>query len=271
MRLMVFLVVPVHAAVVIGLFLGAPALWRATTGGDVAAAALLVLAAGVALVGIRPTLAVLLAAGARVVGARLPRLGAGLWAAAIRTAPAFLRRSLVTTLGTGVVVLGIAGGAHASPAWPTTPEVPTPTLAEPREPLPVASPAWPVSSPVKADDQPVKADDQPVKADDQPGPVDDPAHAPEAPAPSTPHADNDTTAEEYVVEAGDSLWGIADALVADGAGEEGSTGSGETDATARAVARLHELNRAVIGADPDLLVPGQVLRVPAAATPGDAT
>ena len=57
----------------------------------------------------------------------------------------------------------------------------------------------------------------------------------------------------YVVQPGDTLWDLA----------EGEIGE---DATARAVSaywqRIHRRNRAVVGTDPDLILPGQQLRVP---------
>ncbi|WP_286176069.1 hypothetical protein [Arthrobacter sp. NEB 688] len=62
-------------------------------------------------------------------------------------------------------------------------------------------------------------------------------------------ADRDTV----VVHRGDSLWTLAARHL----------GSGATDAEiARAWPRWYAANRALIGADPDLLLPGQVLRAP---------
>lgn len=57
----------------------------------------------------------------------------------------------------------------------------------------------------------------------------------------------------YVVRGGDTLWDIAAA----------DLGAGADDAlVATHWRRIHELNRAVIGADPDLIHPGQRLRLP---------
>ncbi len=60
-----------------------------------------------------------------------------------------------------------------------------------------------------------------------------------------------------VVRAGDSLWGIADRLL-DRAGP-----AHDQLTVARTWTRLYALNRATIGPDPDLIQPGQILRVPA--------
>ncbi|GAA2218710.1 hypothetical protein GCM10010413_05630 [Promicromonospora sukumoe] len=75
-----------------------------------------------------------------------------------------------------------------------------------------------------------------------------------------------TDERTVVVEAGDTLWSIA----ADGIAREADTRAGAgaragTPAAAEivdAVGRWHEVNRAVLGADPDLVRPGMVLREP---------
>lgn len=61
-------------------------------------------------------------------------------------------------------------------------------------------------------------------------------------------------APRVVVRPGDCLWTITAGLLGPGADDA---------AVARAWPRLHRLNRAAIGADPDLLLPGASLRVPA--------
>lgn len=59
-----------------------------------------------------------------------------------------------------------------------------------------------------------------------------------------------------VVRDGDTLWAIAQRHL-------GAAGDGAGDgAIGRACSRLYELNRAVIGDDPDLIHPGQRLRLP---------
>lgn len=89
--------------------------------------------------------------------------------------------------------------------------------------------------------------------------------APSSGAPVTPDASPAGTAapgaasaSTVVVVTGDSLWGIAQRTLG-------------ADATDQEVAaewpRWYAANADVIGADPDLVVPGQVLRVPGTATP----
>ncbi len=71
-------------------------------------------------------------------------------------------------------------------------------------------------------------------------PVDSPMRIPHVPASST-------------VSPGDTLWGIAQQLLP----------AGVSDAEVAATVRLlHAVNRAVIGPDPDLIEPGQRLRLP---------
>lgn len=56
-----------------------------------------------------------------------------------------------------------------------------------------------------------------------------------------------------VVQDGDTLWAIAQRQLG---------AASDDDAVGRACARLYDLNRAVIGDDPDLIHPGQRLRLP---------
>ncbi|MGR6965873.1 hypothetical protein ACU610_15545 [Geodermatophilus sp. URMC 61] len=98
------------------------------------------------------------------------------------------------------------------------------------------------------------------------GPVTDwpeaPAPTPAPPAPSAPAAVPDWPAPvhgEHVVLRGECLWDIAAADLAR------RTGGTPTDAeAATAVDAWWHTNAAVIGPDPDLLLPGQVLRPPPA-------
>jgi hypothetical protein len=107
----------------------------------------------------------------------------------------------------------------------------TPAFATATEPVAAAAPDWPPAA--AAPDWPEAAPAEP--APDWPTPVDG----------------------EHVVLRGDCLWDIAAAhLTAD-------AGSPPTDAAiADAVATWWTTNRSVIGPDPDLLLPGQVLHPP---------
>ncbi len=85
--------------------------------------------------------------------------------------------------------------------------------------------------------------------------------APAAPAPAPPAAVPDWPAPapgEHVVLRGECLWSIATADL------RARTGTDPSDAEVTvAVGRWWAANAAVIGTDPDLLLPGQVLRPPA--------
>lgn len=74
--------------------------------------------------------------------------------------------------------------------------------------------------------------------------------------PSRPAGSLEPAAPIHVVRPGDSLWAIAQDLLPHASAAE----------VARLIARLHEQNRAVIGADPDVLVPGQRLVLPGLST-----
>ena len=58
--------------------------------------------------------------------------------------------------------------------------------------------------------------------------------------------------ERHVVVEGDTLWGVAATILR----------TGDPQRIARYWPRLHRANRAVIGPDPSLLLPGQVLEIP---------
>ena len=69
--------------------------------------------------------------------------------------------------------------------------------------------------------------------------------------PRTP-ADDPAPRTEVVVAPGDSLWSIAAAQRSEASAAD----------LARDVATIHRENRAVIGADPDLILPGSRLEIP---------
>jgi nucleoid-associated protein YgaU len=90
------------------------------------------------------------------------------------------------------------------------------------------------------------------------------AVSPPAPSAASPSVDPvpDWAAGEHVVVRGDCLWDIAAADL------RTRTGSDPTDDdVARAVEAWWTANADVIGPDPDLLLPGQVLRAPVTPTP----
>ncbi|MBM6404393.1 LysM peptidoglycan-binding domain-containing protein [Phycicoccus sp. CSK15P-2] len=150
---------------------------------------------------------------------------------------------IVRQVAAAVIGLGVgagAGGAHAAPAPVTAvaPQAPSPAGTSTSTSTPLPDPGW---------------------AD-----TPDPGWTP-APPTVRPQADltvlgsraHGATTDEVVVRRGDSLWAIAARHL----------GEGATDAeVAEAWPRWHAANRAVVGPDPDLLRPGQVLRVPEAAT-----
>ena len=159
--------------------------------------------------------------------------------------PAPLRRFLTATV-TGAVIVGAALPAAADevyPGWaPTEPVAsgsPTPGAASP-SPSPVA--VEPVGTGVAATVEPATPH----------SPRD---HAPSTHAPSSQAPSNDApvATSTHVVERGDSLWRIAEQRLG-------------SDATAAQVARawpiIYQANRATIGGDPGLILPGQVLTIP---------
>ena len=76
------------------------------------------------------------------------------------------------------------------------------------------------------------------------------APSPDELLPSTPAS---TPAGTVVVRAGDSLWNLA---------RQHATDPGSDREVARLTQAWHETNRAVVGPDPDVLRPGQVLTIP---------
>jgi hypothetical protein len=90
------------------------------------------------------------------------------------------------------------------------------------------------------------ADPVPASAPDWPAAATDPA--PDWPAP---------TEGDHVVVPGDCLWDVAAARLGTGSGRPPTAAE-----VADAVAAWWTVNRAVIGPDPDLLLPGQVLHPP---------
>ncbi|WP_375476847.1 LysM peptidoglycan-binding domain-containing protein [uncultured Jatrophihabitans sp.] len=224
----------------------------------------------------------LLAAG----GARLPGLGGR--AARVLccvTLPAVLRRVLVGSAGLGIALApaaalaappgtpGPAPSPAAAPSWPLRPAS-THTLGPPSWPTRAANSAHasrpgptPVPTPTPTPTP------TPVST---PAPTPTPttgrtsARTPHLGHPATPHPGPTAPASAsarpgrpaVTVQPGDSLWLIAQRRL----------GRSATPArTAVAWPRWYAANRAVIGDDPDLVLPGQALRAPASAVPGPPT
>jgi nucleoid-associated protein YgaU len=149
--------------------------------------------------------------------------------------PRAWRRLVLLACG-GALTLGVALPAHAV----TTADEPTADAGRPT-PAEVAATILP-----RLDGLPLPR--RPVVSGVVAGTTTAPTTAPTtATAPAVPRA------REVAVRPGDTLWAIAAADLGPAAG---------TTAVARHCAELHRLNREVVGADPDLVLPGQRLRLP---------
>ena len=143
--------------------------------------------------------------------------------------PAGARRSAGLLLGLGLGVAGpVAGVTVTVVTAPVAVAAPAPSGGVPDWPGPVASTPSGVATPSPVPDWP--ADRSPLA---EPG--------------------------SHVVVRGDCLWRIAEARLLDRTGRPPTAGE-----TARAVQAWWTANADVIGPDPDLLLPGQVLRAPEA-------
>jgi len=127
-----------------------------------------------------------------------------------------------------------------------------------------ASPAG--ASPATRSDGPVATDPAPRAADldldglpypDRPSGTDRPA-VPRPPV-SAPPGGPAAGAAPYVVRPGDSLWTITERTLA---GRAPVVAALPVDEVACAVRATYDRNRAVVGDDPDLILPGQQLRLP---------
>ena len=213
-------------------------------------------------------------------------LAPGIVGDAARTAsavltPRLLRRSVAFVLGVGVVA-GLAPGASGAaapvsrvlvaatplpdpgfaplpdPGWSAPTERPrTATRSEGASPVPTQSPTpSPTPTPSPSPTRSAPSAPEPTRSSPGPGWV--------PPAPTVrPQPDvrllgpTPASAEpgEVVVRRGDTLWAIASRHL----------GPHPSDAEiAQAWPAWHDANRHVIGDDPDLLLPGQVLRSPRA-------
>jgi hypothetical protein len=173
-------------------------------------------------------------------------------AAAGKLSPGFMRRLALAAVGLQLITAQLATAA-TPPALPGTDSSPrtavsaawTPTsdasFADPADTVPAAMPPEPPPSPSGP-----AADPQwkPLRPVVEPGPLASRQLRPQEPA---------AARTEVTVRAGDSLWSLS-------AAELGAFAS-DVD-IAIEWPRLYQANRPVIGENPDVLLPGQVLRLP---------
>jgi LysM domain len=179
-------------------------------------------------------------------GTVLPGLPGRLAGALVRVVvPRTLYRLAAGAAGVGVFLAPLAAEAARTPAPRGT--------ARPTVP-PVSAPGWSTSDPLPAPAWPSTTPGPGAPATGQ-------RPAPPAPSPeyrARPPADEDTGPRHaraaVVVRPGDCLWRIAARQLPPPAAAA---------RIARSWPRWYAANRAVIGADPDHIVPGQVLRAPA--------
>ncbi|PRZ04899.1 hypothetical protein BCE75_109138 [Isoptericola sp. CG 20/1183] len=171
-----------------------------------------------------------------------------------RWAPAIVRR-----LARGAVGAGLGAGLLLAPGAAHADEAPTPAAT----PAAVLELGWEatgdstdaVSASAEVLPGPATAAEpalpqEPGKDPEGAGPVDEPSPAVGS-AQRTSHQDDG--ADEVVVVRGDTLWAIA---------ARGLPDDAPPADVLRAVTSWHDANRDVIGDDPDVVLPGQVLRAP---------
>jgi hypothetical protein len=156
-------------------------------------------------------------------------------------APELVRRTAALLLGVSVLGACGPGGAATGEAAPTTVAAPVAAAADP-----APDPEWLTSVEPKA----ALVGGGPPAPEWTPAPV---RALPPVTLAAPRTTGGQTTPQEVTVHRGDTLWGLAAAhLSANAADAE----------IAEAWHRWWALNRDVIGADPDLILPGQVLLVP---------
>lgn len=170
--------------------------------------------------------------------------------------------SLVTALGTLLLALAVAGptGAQAAPPGPVATDD---CLLTPC-PEPVAAPQVPAAPAAPGTDEPPVpgwTPTRPAQPASQVAAWDLVTQAGALRPPQTRAAPS----AEVVVRSGDTLWSLATRQLQE-LDRTDAHGTIEDATVARAWPVWYELNRDVIGSDPDLLLPGQRLRVPDAAS-----
>jgi hypothetical protein len=192
------------------------------------------------------------------------RVGRAARAVSALVTPVLVRRALGLLLG-----VGVAGGLGQGVATAARPDVvASPTTPSPRPAArPLPDPGWLVAPPV-ASPQHTSAPEDGAGPDPAWAPAGVPGWVPEAPTvrpqpdvrvlSPRPRRTDAGTPTEVVVRRGDSLWSIAARQL----------GPDPSEAEiAEAWPAWYAANRVVIGPDPDLLLPGQVLRAPEVVRP----
>ncbi|MFN2560961.1 MAG: LysM peptidoglycan-binding domain-containing protein [Jatrophihabitans sp.] len=238
-----------------------PHAWVTAAGSDRALAEL----AGAALWVAAAWLAVGLAAG---LAAWLPG-PAGRCAGRIGRAllPRALRGLIAGSAGLGILLAPVAGAA-TTPAGPAGPTGPGSSGAPASHASSIPAPAWPVSPADGVSGEPSRppappttsvpapvwpssagpTPTTPLTSTDQPAPT---------PGPQVPASTSTAQARRVRVEPGDCLWLIASRRL--GPGASAAQVSAEWP-------RWYAANESVIGADPDVIRPGEVLHPPSAGT-----
>ena len=248
-----------HIALTLCLWASAPELMTALGHGDIGAAVVLLAGGAAVLAGARLTCATLLSCLAHAAGLFGRTAAQRCAQAAIAMSPVRFRRvfaascaGLILT-GTGFATAAAAAPDAPSPDWPTRP-------AESSTAAP-SSPGWPTRSPdaPPASPTPAPEDSTSSPADDEnpttPYPDDSTPRPGTSGTDSGPDADDHTDSprpETATVSAGDSLWTLA---------AEHYTGASSAELIDR-VEAIHSANRHIIGADPNLIMPGQRLEMP---------
>jgi hypothetical protein len=187
----------------------------------------------------------------------LPGMAGGVARALTRgLLPAGVRRAAALALGVGLVTSGpLLAGCTTGPAQPGTGVTLAAATVDavPDRPVAEAAPATTSAGPVRDWPDASPAPEPPTSRPSVPEP------SPPAPSTSDPVPDWPLPAPgDHVVLRGECLWGIAAGDLRAHLAREPAD-----DEIAAAVHAWWQANATVIGPDPDLLMPGQVLRPPA--------
>lgn len=174
----------------------------------------------------------------------------------IMVVPRALRGSLLAALSAGLA-LGPVVSAGATPAAASRPNVPAAQSsggpAVPASAVPASAPAGSQADPTASLPAPRWPGSLIASQPSRPGSSSAPTAQPGTPATTGPAGQ---PAKTVTVAPGDSLWVIAGRWISP---------PDDPAATGAAWPKWYAANRAVIGADPDLIRPGQVLRAPSEA------